>query len=168
MITFTAKIKRFGEKGEKSGWFYIEISKSQAEKLNPGCKKSFRIKGKLDNLSIQKTALLPAGNGSFILPINATHRKGTGKTLGDTLKVQAELDDSKFKLSADLIECLKDDEHAYEFFKTLSPGHQRYFSNWIESAKTLETKTKRVTMAVTALAMKQGFDEMIRANKRAV
>jgi hypothetical protein len=166
MITFAAKIQRFEKKGEKTGWSYIEISSRQAEQLNPGCKKSFRIKGQLDSFKIQKTALLPMGDGKFILPINATIRKGTGKTAGDTVKVKFEKDDAPAKLSADFIDCLKDDARAYDFFNTLPKGHQRYFSNWIESAKTIQTKTKRITMAVIALASGQGYGEMIRANKK--
>jgi hypothetical protein len=40
-----------------------------------------------------------------------------------------------------------------------------YFSKWIEEAKTSQTKTKRIAMAVTALGLGQGYPEMIRANK---
>jgi hypothetical protein len=166
MITFSAKILRFGKQGDKTGWSFIEISKRQAEQLNPGCKKSFRIKGQLDSHKIKQVSLLPVGEGKFMLPMNASIRKGTGKTAGDTLKVQFELDERPLKLSADFIDCLKDDSRAYDFFKTLPKGHQNYFSNWIESAKTVDTKTKRITMALIALAEGQGFGEMIRANKK--
>jgi hypothetical protein len=72
MIFFSAKIQRFAKKGEKTGWSYIEISEAQAAKLNPGCKKSFRVKGKLDEFKIEKTALMPMGDGNFILPFNGT------------------------------------------------------------------------------------------------
>jgi hypothetical protein len=166
MITFSTKIQRFAKNGEKTGWSYIEVSSRQAEQLNPGCKKSYRIKGQLDNFKIQKTALLPMGDGKFILPMNAKLRKGTGKAAGDTVKVKFEIDESPMKLSADFVDCLKDDIRAYDFFNTLPKGHQRYFSNWIESAKTIQTKTKRITMAVVALASGLGYGEMIRANKK--
>jgi hypothetical protein len=166
MITFSAKILRFAKQGEKTGWSYIEISQRQAEKLNPGCKKSFRVKGQLDNHKVAKIALLPMGKGQFILPINAALRKATGKTAGETLKVQFELDERPLKLSADFIHCLKDEAGAYEHFRKLPRGHQNYFSNWIESAKTVSTKTRRITMAVIALGQGQGFSEMIRANKK--
>lgn len=165
MITFSTKIQRFAKKGEKTGWTYIEISKHNAELLNPRCKKSFRVKGTLDNHKIQKCALLPMGEGKFILAMNAAIRKGTGKTAGDTIKVQLEVDERPLTLSAEFIQCLKDDPIAYDFFKTLPKGHQNYFSNWIESAKTTPTKAKRITMAVIALATGQGFGEMIRENK---
>jgi hypothetical protein len=165
MISFSAKIQRFAKKGEKTGWSYIEISEAQAAKLNPGCKKSFRVRGKLDEFKIEKTALLPMGDGNFILAFNATMRKGTGKEAGDTVKVQFEVDERPITLSADFIACLKDDARAYTHFKSLPKGHQNYFSKWIDSAKTIQTKTKRITMALIALSAQQGFPEMIRANK---
>jgi hypothetical protein len=165
MITFNAKIQRFTKKGEKTGWSYVEISQKQAEKLKPGFKKSFRVKGTLDAFRIQKTAILPMGDGNFILPFNATMRKGTGKAAGDSLKVALQADDRVLQLNADFLACLKDDLRAYEFFKTLPKGHQNYFSKWIDSAKTESTKTKRITMAIVALAQQQGYGEMIRANK---
>jgi Domain of unknown function (DUF1905)/Bacteriocin-protection, YdeI or OmpD-Associated len=165
MIEFSAKILKFNTKGEKTGWSYIEISKRQAEKLNPGCLVSFRVKGHLDSYPIQKTALLPMGEGNFILPFNAAIRKATGKKAGDMINIVFELDERPLALSADLIQCLKDDPPAYAFFQTLPKSHQRYFSKWVEDAKTPYTKTKRITMAVVALSARQGFAEMMRANK---
>lgn len=165
MITFSTKILKFDKKGEKTGWSYIEISKRQAEQLNSGCRVSFRIKGYLDGYAINKTALLPMGDGSFILPLNGTMRKAIGKKEGDSLSIKIELDERPLTLSSDFIKCLKDDSRAYDFFKTLPKSHQAYFSKWIESAKTIPTKTKRITMAVIALGLGQGYGEMIRANK---
>jgi hypothetical protein len=166
MIAFITAIKKFDKKGEKTGWSYIEISASQAKKLKPDTKTSFRVKGKLDNYTLKQTALLPMGNGKFILPINNTIRKGTGKKHGDKLKVTLELDESKFIMNADFMACIKDDPTAFAFFKTLAPSHQRYFSKWIDSTKTSQTKTKRIAMTVNALARKMGFPEMVREQKR--
>lgn len=165
MVTFTARIMKFDKKGEKTGWSYIEISSKLAEKLNPGCRVSFRVRGKIDGHPISRTALLPMGGGNFILPFNATHRRLTGKRAGDTVRVQFELDNRSFEMSADFMVCLEVEPAAYDFFQRLPQSHQRYFSKWIEDARTIQTKTKRITMAVTALASGQGFAEMIRANK---
>jgi hypothetical protein len=165
MITFSTRILKFQNNGEKTGWRYIEISKRQAEQLKPNNKVSFRVKGLLDQYPIQKTALLPMGEGNFILPINGTIRKAIGKKEGDALKVQLELDERAIQLSSDFIKCLKDEPRAYDFFKSLPKSHQNYFSKWIESAKTIQTKTKRITMAVVGLSAGQNYNEMIRANK---
>ncbi len=165
MIQFMTTIHKFDKQGEKTGWTYIEISAAQAKKLKPDTKVSFRVKGTLDSFKIKQIALLPMGEGNFIMPLNGAMRKGTGKKLGDKLKVSLEEDNSEFAFSADFIDCLHDDPAAYDFFQTLSGSHQKYFSKWIDSAKTSATKTKRIVMAVTALSQKQGYPEMIRANK---
>ncbi len=165
MIQFSTTILRFDKKGEKTGWSYIEITSAQANKLNPGCKVSFRVKGKLDNFSFEKVALLPMGDGNFILPINGTIRKAIQKHHGDKIKVTMELDKRSVTLSPDLMKCLREDTEGIAFFKSLPKYHQHYISNWIESAKSVQTKTKRIVMAVIACGKKQGFREMIRANK---
>jgi hypothetical protein len=165
MVKFNAKVLKFEKKGEKSGWTYIEIPATQANKLKPGTKVSFRVKGTLDSFAFEKLALLPMGEGSFILPLNATLRKGTGKKLGDTITVVMEPDDRALQLSADLLKCLKDDPVAMRYFKSLAPSHQAYFSKWIESAKTNATKTKRIVLTLTACAKKQSYSEMIRASR---
>ena len=109
---------------------------------------------------------MPMGGGSFILPVNADMRKGTGKRKGAMLKVQLEAETKQQEISPELIDCLADEPKAQAFFKTLTPGHQRYFSNWIESAKTVPTRSKRIAQAITALAKGLGFGEMLRALKK--
>jgi hypothetical protein len=165
MISFTTTILKFAKKGEKTGWSYIVITASQAQKLNPGCKVSFRVKGKLDDYSYERVALMPMGDGSFILPINAEIRKATKKSVGDHLKVTMEFDQRPTRASHDLIKCLEDDKVAMDHFVSLPKSHQNYISKWIESAKTTMTKTKRIVIAVAALSRRQGFREMMRANK---
>lgn len=162
MIRFTAIISQFEKQGEKTGWSYITIPADIAAKIKPGVKKTFRVKGKLDDFVIQQIALLPMGTGDFILPINGAMRKGTGKRKGAMLKVQLEEDKKEFKMSSDFMECLADEPKALEFFKTLTPGHQRYFSKWIDEAKTEPTKTKRIAQAINGLTRGFGFGEMLR------
>ena len=165
MLTFITTIHKFDRKGEKTGWTYVELRASQAKKLKPDTRVSFRVKGSLDSFKIKQTALIPMGEGNFILPLNLAMRKGTGKKHGDKLKVSMELDESEFIFSQDFMACLQDDPAASDFFQTLPGSHQKYFSKWIDSARTSATKTKRIVMAVMALSRKQGYPEMIRANK---
>jgi len=163
MIKFATTILKFEKKGEKTGWSYIEISAAQAKKLKPGCKVSFRVKGKLDQYVFEKVSLLPMGEGTFILPINNTMRNATGKKHGDKLTVVMEADDRKLTLSTDMMACLKEDPQALTYFKSLPNSHQQYFSKWVESAKTSATKTKRIVTVMTACAKRQTYSEMIRS-----
>lgn len=165
MVQFITTIKKFEKQGEKTGWTYIQISSKEAESLNPGVKTSYRVKGKLDDYAIAKVAIMPMGDGSFIMPLNAAIRKNIRKSKGDTVQVKLEWDKGPMPIDPDFMECLHDDPTAHDFFQSLPKGHQNYFSKWIEGAKTSPTKAKRIAMAVTALAKGMGFSEMIRAQK---
>ena len=166
MVCFTTSIMQFAKQGEKTGWSYISIPEKIAQQLKPGNKKSFRVKGKLDNLAIKGVSLIPMGGGDFILAVNAAMRKGTGKRKGDSLRVQLEVDKEGYRLDKELMECLTDEPAALAYFKSIPMSFQNYFSKWVESAKTEPTKTKRIAMAVSALAKKMNFPEMIRAQKK--
>lgn len=165
MVEYTTTILKFDKKGEKTGWTYIEVPADVAQQLKPGNKKSFRVKGKLDNHSIKSTALLPMGEGGFIIPINAKHRKGIGKRHGALLHVQLEEDKTAIKLDAELTACLDDEPLAKKFFSEMPKSHQNYFSSWIAGAKTEATKTKRIAQTINAMIRKQNFGEMLRALK---
>lgn len=162
MIQFTTTLLQFAEQGEKTGWTYIEIANKLAEQIKPNNKKSFRVKGKLDNYKIKGIALLPMGEGNFIMAINADMRKAIKKRKGDAVLVMLEEDKVGYELNTEFVACLKDEPDAYTFFNSLAKGHQNYFSKWIESAKTIETKSKRMAMAINALAKKWDYGTMIR------
>ena len=166
MPTFTTTLLKFGDKGEKTGWTYIVLPLDIAEAIRPGQKTTFRVKGKLDELTLSQVAVLPLGDGEFIIPVNAAMRRGIRKEAGASVRVALEADDSPMPLSTELLVCLEDSPDALAYFQQLSPGHQRYFSQWIDEAKTLETKTKRLTQAVQGLAMRLDFGEMIRYFKK--
>ena len=166
MVHFTTTIKQFGKQGEKTGWTYIDVPSDIAEKLMPGNRRGFRVKGKLDNFVIRGIALIPMGKGDFILTINADLRKGIRKKKGAMLSVKLQVDPEGYKLNEDFIACLNDDPDAKSFFNTLTGSHRNYFSKWIDAAKTEPTKTKRIAMAVNALSKKWGFHEMIRNSKK--
>ncbi|WP_020594790.1 YdeI/OmpD-associated family protein [Spirosoma panaciterrae] len=179
MPTFTTILQKFGEKGDKTRWTYLEIPMAVSDELKPGQKTSFRVKGTLDHYPIKQIALLPLGKtvaritdgleGGFMMPVNAAMRRGMGKEEeGASVRVTLEVDNDPMPISADLLDCLDDEPVAKAYFQTLSRGHQNYFSNWIEDAKTIETRTKRLTQAITGLAMKMNFGEMIRYFKKNV
>ncbi|HQW93413.1 MAG TPA: YdeI/OmpD-associated family protein [Ferruginibacter sp.] len=165
MLSFTTTILKFNKQGEKTSWTYIIVPGKIANKLNPGVKKSYRVKGKLDDLAIEKTALIPMGKGDFILPFNAAMRKGTGKRLGATIKVQLEPDDSPILAPPELLECLEDEPEALKYFNALPQGHRNYFTKWIDSAKTEPTKTKRIALVVKTMVRKMDFGAMLREER---
>jgi hypothetical protein len=166
MLKFETIIKKFSRQGEKTGWTYIEINATQAQLLKPGNYKSFRVKGKLDAHSFEGVALIPMGEGSFIMALNVTTRKQIRKSKGDRIMVQLLVDTNEPAISPDLIECLKEETEALDYFYSIAPSHRLYFSRWIESAKTDHTKAKRIADSLKALSLKWDFGQMLRALKK--
>jgi hypothetical protein len=164
-VKFTATIHRFDKQGEKTGWTYIEIPADLAQQLKPGNKREFKVKGKLDAHPVKRVSLLPMGGGKFILALNAALRKAIGKKHGAMLKAELLADNSEFVFNKDFIACIKDEPAAWNFFQSLTGSHQRYFSKWIDDAKTEPTRIKRISMAVNGLARKCGYAEMLRFSR---
>lgn len=166
-VTFKATLHKFDKKGEKTGWTFIDIGEDIIGQLKPGYKKSFRVKGRIDEYAFKGLSLLPMGEGDFIMTVNGVMRKKIRKKEGDTVLVELSEDKAPVKISEDLLACLVEDKKAKEFFESLPGSHRNYFSKWIESAKTPETKARRIAQSVSAFQNKQGYAEMMRANKAA-
>lgn len=165
-LTATCVVRKFGEMGEKTGWNYLLFTADQVGLLYPGMRKSFRVKGRLNALEVEQLALLPMGDGTFIMSLNADLRKKLGARQGYEIKVLLEPDLRMQEVSADLLDCLADVPEALAYFNNLPLSHRMYFSKWIDSAKTEATRAKRIAMTVNAAAKKWGYPEMIRAGKK--
>jgi hypothetical protein len=83
MVELEQVLDKFGEKGEKTSWTFAIIKARIANELKPNTKKSFRIKGFIDDFPIKQLALIPIGEGDFILPLNAITRREIGKENGN-------------------------------------------------------------------------------------
>jgi len=162
LISFTAIMEKFGKQGEKTGWTYVDIPLDIAEKLNPSNQKSFRVKGFLDKLEISGIALLPMGEGNFIMPLKTELRRQLKKSHGDELHLQIELDKEEYQLNTDFVECLAEDAVAAKNFYALLRSHQNYYSKYIDAAKTESTKAKRISQVLHAMANKMDYGEMLR------
>ncbi|HRD43464.1 MAG TPA: YdeI/OmpD-associated family protein [Ferruginibacter sp.] len=164
-VSFQTTLLKFGKMGEKTGWTYFIVPAADAQKMALGVKKSFRVKGKIDQLEIRQTSLLPMGDGNFIMPVNGAMRKALNKKNGDTVKVILHEDKEEIKIDPQLLECLADEPEAMRQFNAMPKSHQKYYSKWIESAKTEPTKIKRIAIAVSTLAQKKNFSEMLRSGQ---
>lgn len=162
MVVFNCIIEKFEKKGEKTGWTYLLIPARVADKINKNVRKSYRVKGFINQYPISGVSLIPMGEGDFILPLNASMRKGVQKKTGDKVKVQLAVDTAEKKLSEELILCLQDEPVAMNVFNVLPKSHQRYYSNWVESAKTSETRAKRITKIIIGLSTGLSFGETMK------
>lgn len=164
-IELEAILERYSKNADKTGWTYIFLDAATICQLTDE-KRSFKVCGKLDDYPIQQVTLLPVGNGDFILPFNAGMRKATGKKEGDKILVRLHVDNSEVLLSQDLLDILATDVAALQRFRTLTKGHQQYFSKWVESAKTMPTKTDRLAKCLYAMQNGLDYAQMIRHFKK--
>jgi hypothetical protein len=164
-VSFSTSIKKFASQGEKTGWTYIDVPQKISALLAPGNKKSFRVKGKIDEYEIHNVALLPMGNGDFIMALNAAMRKGIEKQKGAMVTVTIEPDHSDLPQNKALLECLKDEPIAEAYFNSLAPSHRYYYTILIESAKSETTKSNRIALAVNTLLRKMNYSEMLREQR---
>jgi len=164
VTTFTTLIQQFADQGEKTGWSYVDVPFDIAQQLKPGNKKSFRVRGMLDGVAVSGMALMPMGNGNFIMALKAEVRKKIRKEAGAMLQLALEEDlDYKVEIPGDLQECFDfEDPSAFEFFNGLPKSHRDYFIKWIEGAKTQETRAKRIINTVNAAVRKWRYNDMMR------
>jgi hypothetical protein len=167
MVEFDTIMLQFADQGEKTGWTYIDIPADIAQQLKPNTRTSFRVKGMLDSLPVKGMALMPMGDGNFIMALKAEVRKGIHKSAGALLHVCIE-EDTEYKVEVpdDLQECFDFEPEALDFFNSLPKSHREYFIKWINEAKTSETRAKRIVNTVNAMLRKWKFNEMLRAMKK--
>ncbi len=165
MLEFPATVRRYGAKGDKTGWYFLDIPPDIAEALHPGSRKAFRVKGFLDAHPIAQVTLLPGGEGSYIMPFNGAMRKGTAKSEGAQIRVRLEADNSEIEIPEELAACLAIDDGALAIFEALPKSHQRYWIKWIDGVKGAAARESRAARATAALAKGQGFAEMFREEK---
>jgi len=167
MIEFNTIMLQFESQGEKTGWTYIEIPADIAQQLKPGNKKSFRVKGMLDGLTVAGMALMPMGGGNFILALKADVRKALRKNAGAMLFVKLEEDKNyNVQVPDDLQECFDFEPEALQQFNSLPKSHRDYFIKWIEAAKTPDTRAKRIINTVNAMLWKWDYGTMIREMRK--
>ena len=167
MVEFTTIILQFADQGEKTGWTYIEVPADIAQQMNPGNKKSFRVRGMLDGFVVAGMALMPMGGGNFIMALKAEVRKGIRKSAGAMLQAKLEVDtDYKVEIPAELQECFDFEPDALEFYNSLPKSHREYFLKWINDAKTSETRAKRIVNTVNAMLRKWGYNVMIKEMRK--
>ena len=167
MVDFNTIIQQFNEYGDKTGWNYIEVPPDIAMQLKPKDKRSFRVRGFLDGFAIAGKALLPHGEGKFILPLNEAMRKGVRKSKGAMLRVRLEFDvDYKLEVPEDLQQCFDFEPEAAEYFYSITKSHQGYFIKWINDAKTDETRANRIVSTVNAALRRIDYGMMLREKKK--
>lgn len=166
MVNFKGEIERFESNGEKTGWSYVFIPEEIAQQI-ANDRRGFRVRGQIDHVIISGKSLIPMGSGDFILALDAKLRKQLRKETGSPVTLSLAHDvDFKIEMPEDLEVCLAQEDGLLEHFLSYTKAHQNYFINWLNTAKTEATRTKRLVMIVDAMAKKQDFGLMMRSNRK--
>ena len=92
-------------------------------------------------------------NGKYMVGVSAEHRAGAGVGGGDVVDVEIELDDAPrtVEVPPELAKALAKDKAAKATFDGLSYSKQRRHADGIASAKTDETRQRRLTKTLAEL-----------------
>jgi hypothetical protein len=95
--------------------------------------------------------------GRSLIPVSADHRRQAGIAAGDDLDVELELDTAPrhVELPADLAEALSNDDAARRFFEGLTASQKKWHVQSVESAKTPETRQRRIGKSIDMLRQRQ-------------
>lgn len=102
---------------------------------------------------------MPVKGGKLFLPVKAEIRKKIGKKEGDWIKVVLYRDHDPAEIPEELLICLKDEPELYKTFLSYSDAVKKHFTDWIYSAKTDETKVKRIAETLDKVSKGQKFYE---------
>lgn len=148
LVNKNYKLEKFPGKG---GWTFARIPEIVKDNKKPfGWVK---VRGTIDGYEIKKYSLMPMGDGTLFLPVRSEIRKKINKHEGDTIHVVLYPDDTPHRVPKEMLQCLKDEPRALEFFKSISESEQRLYIDWIYSAKKAETKVDRMVKTINRLSM---------------
>lgn len=134
----------------KGGWTFARIPEIKQDKhAHFGWVK---VRGTIDGFEIRKYHLMPMGDGKLFLPGKAEIRKKIKKEAGDFVRVILFPDTEPLEIPEEMLLCLKDEPKAFKFFKTLSESEQKFYIQWIYSAKKEETKVDRLAKSINRLS----------------
>jgi hypothetical protein len=140
------RLEKFPGKG---GWTFAAIPGIKEKQNKPFG--YIKVRGFIDDYEIRKYHLMPRSNGDMMLPVNARIRKAIKKGDGDLVMITLYPDTEPLEVPEEMLLCLADEPEALRFFNTLSESEQKFYINWIYSAKREETKTDRMAKSINKL-----------------
>ncbi|WP_308601577.1 YdeI/OmpD-associated family protein [uncultured Dysgonomonas sp.] len=138
----------------KGAWTFVEIPEIPMPKTSFGM---LKVKGKIDDYEFSNTHLMPIGNGHVGLAVRAEIRKKIKKQAGDIVHIIIYEDKTSLIIPQELLLCLEYEDGVLEKFRTYTGGQKKAFINWINSAKTEQTKADRIAKAISMIQKGEKF-----------
>jgi hypothetical protein len=139
-VTFDTTLSAFGN---NTG---IELPPEVLEQLGAGKRPALNVE--VNGFSFRTTAGVM--KGMSLIPVNSTIRAQTGLAGGDAIQVTVTVDERprEVDMPDDFAEALAGVPVAQSFFAGLSNSLQRYHVDQVTSAKTDDTRQRRIAKAV--------------------
>ena len=152
-LRFTAIL----EKSTNKLWgSHLRVPPSVAQKLVSGS--SRRVLRTLNGSEEHQCALLPYGEGTFVLSVNKSLRDALHLEIGSSIRVSLRRDESKYGLPvpAELKELFRQDSEGNALFHSLTSGRQRTLLYIVGSARGPEERAWRASLIVRHLRENHG------------
>jgi hypothetical protein len=128
----------------------VEVPPHAVEALGPGKRPPVHVT--IGSYSYRSTVAVMGGR--YLVPLSAEHRSAAGLAAGDAVEVTLTLDDAPrvVEVPSDFAAALAGDAGAAARFEAMSYSHKRRWVLSIESAKSFETRQRRIAKAVADIA----------------
>jgi len=92
--------------------------------------------------------------GAYVLGVTKEIRAAIGKTFGDSVRVSVEIDDEAREAAVNplFMSAIKKNKKAALFWETLPYSGKKKYADWINAAKSNETRDERIAKAVAMLS----------------
>lgn len=149
MATFSAELLLNGKTATG-----IEVPASVIESLGGGKRAAAVVS--FSGYSYRTT--IGAMDGRSMIPVSAEHRAAAGVKAGDLLDVTITLDElpREIEVPSGLAKALKASANARRVFDSLSPSNKKRHVVSVTSAKTDETRQRRIDKAIAELESAAG------------
>ena len=139
-------------------WTFVEIPEIPMPKTPFGM---LKVKGKIDNYEFSNVHLMPIGNGHIGLAVKSEIRKKIKKQAPDIVHITLYEDNTPLIIPEELLLCMENEEGLLDKFEKYSIAYHNkikdYWYNfitdidWINSAKTEQTKANRIAKTITMI-----------------
>lgn len=145
---FEAPVERFGVGRTRKVWYtVIFLPHDFANTMHDPLPSRFRIEGEVNDYPITG-AFIPAGDGRRYIILSPDLLKETGLQIGDLADVRFAIDDpDRVEIPPELAKALKENQDLNTAWQGLTPGRKRGISHFINTAKTLATRHRRLEEA---------------------
>ncbi len=147
VFRFKARLVRHSRAAKTDSWGLLNVPKVVSKKLRGLTKVEGTINGHPFRSALESNTL-----GGHSLRVNNAMRYGADADAGDTVKLAILGPEPAPTVPADLRVALTASHEAKTLWQDLTPMGRRDFIRWIDSAKTPQTRARRVRRTVEQLS----------------